>query len=153
MLAADALLEAHAQDWLVREIRLYLRRVFKRIDMTARSLITLIEAGSCFAGTLAELVFAADRAVMFADAAGPRLQLGRMNFGAYAMGNGLTRLQTRFVGEPASVARARGRDRARAGRRRTRRNWASSPPFMIRWTGTTSCACCSRSGRVSRPMR
>jgi benzoyl-CoA-dihydrodiol lyase len=106
VLAADALLEAHAQDWLVREIRLYLRRVFKRIDMTARSLITLIEAGSCFAGTLAELVFAADRAVMFADAAGPRLQLGRMNFGTYAMANGLTRLQTRFVGEPASVALA-----------------------------------------------
>ncbi len=106
VLAADALLEAHAQDWLVREIRLYLRRVFKRVDMTARSLITLIEAGSCFAGTLAELVFAADRAVMFADAAGPRLQLGRMNFGAYAMANGLTRLQTRFVGEPASVALA-----------------------------------------------
>jgi benzoyl-CoA-dihydrodiol lyase len=106
VLEADALLEAHAQDWLVREIRLYLRRVFKRVDLTSRSLITLIEPGSCFAGTLAELVFAADRALMFADAAGPRLHLGRMNFGAYAMANGLTRLQTRFLGEPASVARA-----------------------------------------------
>ena len=108
VLAADALLEAHAQDWLVRETRLFLRRVFKRLDMTARSLITLIEPGSCFAGTLAELVFAADRAVMFADAAGPHLHLGRLNFGAYAMANGLTRLQTRFVGEPASVALAEG---------------------------------------------
>ena len=64
MLAADALLTAHAGDWLVREIPLLLKRVFKRVDMTARSLITLIEPGSCFAGSLAELVFAADRSVM-----------------------------------------------------------------------------------------
>ena len=53
-------------DWLVREIRLLWKRVFKRVDMTARSLIALIEPGSCFAGTLAELVFAADRSIMFA---------------------------------------------------------------------------------------
>ena len=53
---------AHRRDWLVREIRLLLKRVLKRLDMTARSLIALIEPGSCFAGTLAELVFAADRA-------------------------------------------------------------------------------------------
>src|SRR5260221_606209 len=65
VLAADALLEAHAGDWLVREIRLLLKRVFKRIDVTSRSLFALIEPGSCFAGSLAELVFAADRALMF----------------------------------------------------------------------------------------
>ena len=53
-------------DWLVREIRLYLKRVFKRVDMTSRSVIALVEPGSCFAGTLAELLFAADRSVMFA---------------------------------------------------------------------------------------
>ena len=63
--AADALLERHAGDWFVREVRLLLRRVFKRIDLTARSLFALIEPGSCFAGFLAELVFAADRAFMF----------------------------------------------------------------------------------------
>ena len=66
VLAADELLEAHKDDWLVREIRLYWKRVLKRIDMTSRSLIALIEPGSCFAGTLAELLFAADRSVMFA---------------------------------------------------------------------------------------
>ena len=64
VLAADALLEAHQADWLVREVRLLLKRVLKRLDLTSRSLVALVEPGSCFAGTLAELAFAADRAVM-----------------------------------------------------------------------------------------
>jgi benzoyl-CoA-dihydrodiol lyase len=112
VLAADALLEAHRTDWLVREVRLLLKRVFKRIDVTSRSLFTLIEPGSCFAGGLAELVFAADRALMFAgtragDNHGPAtLRLSPLNFGAYPMGNGLTRLATRFLGEGDGVARA-----------------------------------------------
>ena len=115
VLAADALLDTHAGDWLVREIRLLLKRVFKRIDVTSRSLFALIEPGSCFAGSLAELVFAADRALMFAGArAGDNqspatLCLSPLNFGAYAMGNGLTRLATRFLGEPDSVERAGAR--------------------------------------------
>ena len=102
----------HAGDWFVREIRLLLKRVFKRIDMTSRSLFTLIEPGSCFAGSLAELVFAADRALMFSgtrggDNRGPAtLALSPLNFGAYPMGNGLTRLATRFLGEPDSLERA-----------------------------------------------
>ena len=112
VLAADALLETHQSDWLVREIRLLWRRVLKRLDVTSRSLIALIEPGSCFAGTLAELAFAADRSIMFAgtrpgDNAGPAtLHLSPLNFGAYAMGNGLTRLQTRFIGEPETLAAA-----------------------------------------------
>ncbi len=112
VLAADALLAAHRAHWLVREIRLHLKRVLKRLDLTARSLVALIEPGSCFAGTLAEIAFAADRAVMFAgdrtehNLPAARLHLGRLNFGAYPMSNGLTRLQTRFLGDPASVARA-----------------------------------------------
>jgi benzoyl-CoA-dihydrodiol lyase len=112
VLAADALLETHAADWLVREIRLYLKRVFKRVDLTARSLFALIEPGSCFAGVLAELVFAADRAFMFSgtrsgDNRGPAtLILSSLNFGAYPMANGLSRLATRFLGEPASLERA-----------------------------------------------
>jgi len=112
VLAADALLEAHAGDWLVREIRLLLQRVFKRIDVTSRSLFALIEPGSCFAGSLAELVFAADRAVMFAgtragDNSGPAtLTLSPLNLGTYMMGNGLTRLATRFLGESDSLERA-----------------------------------------------
>ena len=111
VLAADALLDANRTDWLVNEIRLLLKRVLKRIDMTSRSLIALIEPGSCFAGTLAELAFAADRAVMFAATTnnGPpaTLCLSVHNFGSYPMGNGLTRLATRFLGEPDSVERAR----------------------------------------------
>ncbi|MCW3476647.1 2,3-epoxybenzoyl-CoA dihydrolase [Limobrevibacterium gyesilva] len=113
VLAADALLEAHRSDWLVREIRHYLKRVLKRVDLTSRSLIALIEPGSCFAGTLAELVFAADRGLMFTGARSgdnkppATLRLSPLNFGAYPMANGLTRLQTRFLGEPDSVDRAR----------------------------------------------
>ncbi len=112
VLAADALLEAHGSDWLVREMRHYLKRVLKRLDMTARSLIALIEPGSCFAGTLAELAFAADRSVMFSgrrsgDTHGPAAMfLSTLNFGACPMANGLTRLQTRFLGEPGSLAAA-----------------------------------------------
>jgi benzoyl-CoA-dihydrodiol lyase len=112
VLASDALIEAYAGDWLVREIRLLLKRVFKRIDVTSRSLFALIEPGSCFAGSLAELVFAADRALMFSgtrsgDNHGPAtLSLSPLNFGAYLMGNGLTRLTTRFLGDPESVERA-----------------------------------------------
>jgi benzoyl-CoA-dihydrodiol lyase len=115
VLAADALLEAHAGNWLVREIRLFLKRVFKRIDMTSRSLIALIEPGSCFAGSLAELAFAADRALMLSgtragdNRTAAAFSLSPVNFGAYPMGNGLTRLATRFIGEPDSVDRARER--------------------------------------------
>ncbi|OYV37878.1 MAG: benzoyl-CoA-dihydrodiol lyase [Rhodospirillales bacterium 20-64-7] len=109
VLAADSLLEQYQSDWLVREIRLLLKRVMKRVDMTARSLIALIEPSSCFAGTLAELVFAADRSVMFAgtgagDNRGPAtLHLSALNFSAYPMGNGLSRLANRFYGEPDSL--------------------------------------------------
>ena len=112
VLAADALLEAHKDDWLVREVRLYWKRVLKRIDMTSRSLFTLIEPGSCFAGFLAELVFAADRALMFSgtragdNRAPATLTLSALNFGALPMGNGLSRLATRFLGEPHSLEEA-----------------------------------------------
>ena len=100
-------------DWLMREIRHYLKRVLKRLDVTAKSMIALIEPASCFAGTLAELAFAADRSVMLVgvregDNRPPAtIVLGRSNFGAYPMGNGLTRLQTRFLGEPEALASAK----------------------------------------------
>ena len=110
VLAADTLLDDHQADWFVREIRLYLKRVLKRLDLTSRSLIALIEPGSCFAGTLAELAFAADRAMMLSGTTvanqAASLDLSPLNFGAYPMSNGLTRLQTRFLGEPDSVATA-----------------------------------------------
>lgn len=104
ILEIDALLIKHADDWLVHEITLLLKRVFKRVDMTARSLIALIEPGSCFAGSLSEIVFAADRSVMHADAA---MHLSPLNFGPLPMGNDLTRLATRFLGEPDSMGKAR----------------------------------------------
>ena len=113
VLAADALLDTHQGDWLVREIRHNLKRVMKRVDLTSRSLIALIEPGSCFAGSLAELVFAADRAMMFAGTRGgdnrtAALALSPLNFGALPMSNGLTRLATRFLGEPETLAAAAG---------------------------------------------
>ena len=107
--AADDALTDNADHWLVREITLYLKRVFKRLDVTARSIIALIEPGSCFAGTLLELSLAADRSYMldgtFEGGNRPpaRLRPGRMNFGPLAMANGLTRIETRFLGEPDKI--------------------------------------------------
>ncbi len=112
VLAHDAFLATQRDDWFIREIHLYLARVFRRLDVSARSLIALIEPGSCFAGTLAELAFAADRSVMFSgtregdNVAPAALTLGGANFGDYKMGNGLTRLATRFYGNPDSLRRA-----------------------------------------------
>ncbi len=113
VLAFDAFLDANGRHWLAREIVHYWKRTLKRIDVTSRSLVALIEPGSCFAGTLAEIAFACDRSFMlmggFAGDNRPpaALALSPFNFGAYPMGNGLTRLATRFLGEPASVDAAR----------------------------------------------
>ena len=113
VLAYDDFLAESNGDWLMREVRHYLKRVFKRVDMTAKSLLALIEPGTCFAGTLAELVFAADRSIMLIGAREgdnrppAAIVLGEANFGFYPMGNGLTRLQSRFLGAPQSVTRAR----------------------------------------------
>ena len=112
VLGHDRLL-AQENHWLMREIRHYLKRVLKRLDVTARSLIALIEPGSCFAGSLVELAFAADRSLMLigtreGDNRPPAaIALGDANFGLYPMGNGLTRLATRFLGEPHSLDRAK----------------------------------------------
>ena len=111
----DAFLIAGQDDWLLREVRHYLKRVLKRIDVTPKTFIALIEPGSCFAGTLAELVFASDRAMMLigtreGDNRTPAaIVLGEANFGLYPMGNGLTRLQARFLGEPETLESLKGR--------------------------------------------
>jgi benzoyl-CoA-dihydrodiol lyase len=105
----DAFVSQHDSDWLMREIRHYLKRTLKRIDVTPKSFIAVVEPGSCFAGTLAELAFAADRSLMLigtreGDNRKPAaITLGHVNFGLYPMGNGLSRLQTRFLGEPDSI--------------------------------------------------
>jgi len=110
----DLVLARHGRHWLAREIRLKWKRVLKRIDLTSRSLVALVEPGSCFAGTLAEIVFAADRSYMLigrhdGDNRPPAgIMLGDINLsGALAMGNGLDRLSTRFLGEPAVRDKAR----------------------------------------------
>ena len=111
----DAFLIAGQDDWLLREVRHYLKRVLKRIDVTPKTFIALIEPGSCFAGTLAELAFASDRAMMLigtreGDNRPPAaIVLGEANFGLYPMGNGLTRLQARFLGEPETLESLKGR--------------------------------------------
>jgi benzoyl-CoA-dihydrodiol lyase len=111
VLAVDGLLEQYQNDWLVREIRLLLKLVFKRVDMMARSLVALVEPGGCFAGSLAELVFAADRSIMLAgegDGGAATLHVSALNFSAFPMGNGLSRLGNRFYGEPESLVAAAG---------------------------------------------
>jgi len=126
VLAYDTFLDANKEHWLAREIRLLWKRVLKRVDLTSRSLVTLIEPGSCFAGTLAELPFASDRSYMLtpslpSPASGEGLGRGRdgdnkpaaaialgdVNFGAYPMANGLTRLECRFLASPAALDAAK----------------------------------------------
>jgi benzoyl-CoA-dihydrodiol lyase len=108
-------MEEQSAFWLTVEIRNLWKRVLKRIDLTSRSLVTLIEPGSCFAGTLAELVFAADRSYMLigrraGDNRPPAtIVLGDANLsGELPMSNGLSRLATRFLGEPDQLHAAQG---------------------------------------------
>jgi benzoyl-CoA-dihydrodiol lyase len=113
VLAYDDFLDRHKDHWLAREIRLKWKRVLKRVDLTSRTLVTLVEPGSCFAGTLAELIFAADRSYMLI---GPRdgdnrppaaIALNAANFGSYPMANGLSRLDSRFLADRSEVETAR----------------------------------------------
>jgi benzoyl-CoA-dihydrodiol lyase len=113
--AYDRALAARRDDWLVREIRLYLKRTFKRLEVSSRSIFALIEPGSCFTGTLLELALTADRSYML-DGTRPgderpaaMVRLTELNFGAYPMVNGLTRLASRFLAEPGRVDKLRAR--------------------------------------------
>jgi benzoyl-CoA-dihydrodiol lyase len=113
VLAVDATLAKHRGDWLVRETVGLLRRTLARLDVSSRTLFAIADKGSCFAGTLAELAFAADRSYMLqlpeGEAAAPRIVLSEQNFGDYPMVNGLTRLATRFCEEDTPVQAARTR--------------------------------------------
>jgi benzoyl-CoA-dihydrodiol lyase len=119
VLAYDAFQAENASDWLVNEVRQLWKNVLKRIDLTSRSLVTLIEPGSCFAGTLAEIALACDRSYMLigqreGDNKPPAtIALSTLNFGAYPMSNDLTRLQSRFLGEPQRVLTAQDRTGAK----------------------------------------
>ena len=113
MLKLDGFLKASSSDWFVRETLGYLRRTLSRLDLSSRSMFAIIDKGSCFAGTLMELALAADRSYML-DAEGPKIALSALNFGAYPMANGLSRLATRFGGEAPALPRNELLDAARA---------------------------------------
>ena len=110
--AYDAFLQEHKEDWFIREVLLFAQRVMKRLDITSRTTFAFVEPGSCFTGLLAELLFAVDRSYMLdgclEDDPNPAatITLSALNFGYLKMANGLSRLQTRFLGEPESVGRA-----------------------------------------------
>src|SRR5579872_1849431 len=113
VLAYDEFLHASKDHWLARQIRNLWKRVLKRVDLTSRSLVTLIEPGSCFVGTLAELAFASDRSYMLigtrdGDNKSPAaIALSDANFGPYPMSTGLTRLDCRFLANSADVDAAK----------------------------------------------
>ena len=113
VLAYDRFLDANKEHWLASEIRNLWKRTLKRVDLTSRSLVALVEPGSCFAGTLAELVFASDRSYMLigklaGDNKPPAtLALAQVNFGVFPMCNGLSRLASRFLADPADVDKAK----------------------------------------------
>jgi benzoyl-CoA-dihydrodiol lyase len=121
VLAYDDLLLSSKDDWFANEVRHYLKRTLRRLDVTSRSLLAVIEPGSCFAGSLLELALAADRSFQLAgvfedtdpDADPAAVTLGDINFGPLTMSNGLTRLQTRFWGDEAG-ADAAGKRRGAA---------------------------------------
>ena len=104
VLAVDKMLAAHGDDGLVREVTLHIKRVLKRLDVSAKSFFALVEPGSAFAGTLLELALASDRIYMLDDQ-NVRVQSSVMNGGFYPMSNGLTRLQSRFLREPDRAVR------------------------------------------------
>ena len=119
VLAYDDLLLANTGDWFANEVLHYLKRTLRRLDVTSRSLIAVIEPGSCFAGSLLELALAADRSFQLAgvfqavdpntgapDAEPATITLGDINAGPLTMSNGLTRLQTRFWGDEAGYEAA-----------------------------------------------
>jgi len=104
ILAVDAMLAKYKDHGLVNEVRLLIRRVLKRMDVTAKTFFAIVSPGSCFAGTLLELALASDRIYM-KDEDGVAMRVSPMNAGPYPMGNGLTRLQSRFLREPERVSR------------------------------------------------
>lgn len=107
--AHEAVLADNADHWLANEVRHYWKRTLKRIDVTSRSLAAFVEHGSCFVGVLAEILFAVDRSYMMEDEfegdnrPTAAITLTADNFGPYPMGNGITRLETRFLAEPEHV--------------------------------------------------
>jgi benzoyl-CoA-dihydrodiol lyase len=101
-------------DWFTNEVLHYYKRVLKRLDVTSRSLIALIEPGSCFVGMLAELAFACDRQYILDGPDHVAIGLTEVNFGTFPMGNGISRLQARFWGDPEHLERLHTKELGRA---------------------------------------
>jgi len=141
VLAIDALLASAGGDagmpgshWFVRETRLLVQRVLKRLDLTARSLFAVVDEGSCFAGTLLELALAADRSYVLNDADHPvRLGVSALNGGSYLMGNGLSRLASRFLGEPDRVGEILSEPGVFDAERADELGLATAAPDAIDW--------------------
>ena len=146
MLAVDETLLLHQTHWLVREIVHFIKRTLKRMDLTSRSFFALIEPGSCFAGTLFELALAADRSYMLDDPDRPNtIALSAMNGGPLKMSNGLTRLETRFLGEPDHVEELLAEGSAvRRARRRIEAGLVSFAPDELDWDDEVRLAVESR---------
>jgi benzoyl-CoA-dihydrodiol lyase len=110
--AHEAIMLDNRDHWLANEVLHYWKRVLKRLDVTSRSLVALVEHGSCYAGVLAELLWSVDRSYMMEDEfegdnrPTAAIHMTRGNFGSYPMGNDLTRLQTRFLGHAEAVTNA-----------------------------------------------
>ncbi len=123
-------------DWLAREIQLLQRRVLKRIDVTSRSLFALVDEGSCFAGSLLEIALAADRVYMKDDEEHEdaiRVALSSANFGPMPMGNGLTRLQSRFLRTPEQVGKLREQTAPMHTHEASKAGLATLTPDAIDW--------------------
>jgi benzoyl-CoA-dihydrodiol lyase len=112
VLDVDKTLNANGDHWLVREILLYMARVLRRFDLTAKSFFAIVEPGSCFAGNLLELLLASDRSYMLNDpeAGQASVSVSTLNASAFPMSNGLTRLQSRFLADPEKVEQALAHD-------------------------------------------
>jgi benzoyl-CoA-dihydrodiol lyase len=110
VLATDAFLIEHRRHWFVREVIGQLRRTFARLEVSSRSMFALIDADSCFVGSLLELALASDRIYMLNQAAaegGPVLILSETNFGLFPAVHGRARLEARFYGDPEPLTHAR----------------------------------------------
>jgi benzoyl-CoA-dihydrodiol lyase len=102
--ALDTTLYHLREDWLVNEVLLLMARALRRLDLTARSLFAVVDEGSCFAGSLLEIALAADRIFMLRDSAGAvRMASSPLNAGLLPMTHGPSRLQVRFLADPARV--------------------------------------------------
>src|SRR5262249_30303518 len=132
-LATDAVLAAEGNGF-VRETRLLVARVLRRLDLTARSFFAVVDEGSAYAGTLLELALAADRTYALNDPDHPvQMAASPLNGGAYPMSNGLTRLQTRFLGEPGKVAEVLAEQEPFDGGRADELGLATVAPDGIDW--------------------